>query len=131
MRKIFILTILISGALCSAVFGQWDDGGRLNAWTSSTISRQNNDSRETPYLKEVRVARNRGFDRVVFEFTGDIPRYQIEYINAPITGTADQEIKVAGKYFLSINLQMLPYPDDEKLARAKIPTGRLNFPAVS
>jgi len=131
MRKLFIFTALLISIFTSTVFAQWKDSGKLNAWTSNTISRQNENSKETPYLKEVRVAKNKGFDRVVFEFIGDIPRYQIEYIKPPITGTADEEIKVSGKYFVSVDLQLLPYPDDEKLGNAKIPKGKLNFPAIS
>jgi len=131
MRKHFFLTILLLGFSVSGVFAQWNDNGKLNSWTSVTVSRQNNESRETPYLKEVRASRNKGFDRLVFEFTGDIPHYQIEYIKPPISGTADEEIKVSGRYFVEINLQMLPYPDDEKLAQAKIPSGGLNLPVIS
>jgi hypothetical protein len=131
MKKILLLTILSSIVFVAQTFAQWEDRGKLNAWTSARVSRQNKDSRETPYLKEVRVAKNNGFDRIVFEFRGDIPRYFIEYIKPPITGTADEEIKVSGKFFVSITLQTLPYPDDEKLAEAKIPEGKLNLPVIS
>jgi hypothetical protein len=131
MKKILLFTILISGFLVSNALAQWDDTGKLNVWTSNVVSRQNKESRKTPYLKEVRVAKNKGYDRVVFEFLGDIPRYRIEYINSPITNTADQEIKVSGKFFVSIILQLLPYPDDEKFPEAKIPKGKLSFPVIS
>ena len=131
MKKILLFTILISSFLVSNAVAQWDDSGKLNAWTSNIVSRKNKESKETPYLKEVRVAKNKGYDRLVFEFLGDIPRYRIEYIKPPITGTADEEIKVSGKFFVSILLQTLPYPDDEKFPEAKVPTGKLNFPVIS
>lgn len=131
MKKLLIFTILFMLVAASDISAQWADGGKLNVWTAQTISRRSEDSRETTYLKEVRVAKNKGFDRVVFEFLGDIPRYQVQYIKPPISGTADEEIKVSGRFFVEINLQSLPYPDDEKLAKATIPTGKLNFPAVS
>ena len=131
MKKLFILTLLLTCAFTFNAFAQWEDSGKLNAWTAAAILRQNKDSKETPYLKEVRVATNKGFDRIVFEFLGDIPPFRIEYIKPPITGTADREIKVSGKYFVSIILHSLPYPDDEKFPEAKIPTGKLNLPAVS
>ena len=131
MKKLFIWAIFLTGVFAVNAFAQWDDAGKLNAWTSARVARANKDSRETPYLKEVRVAKNKGYDRLVFEFLGDIPRYFIEYINPPITGTADEEIKVSGRYFVSITLQTLPYPDDEKLAGAKIPEGKLNLPVIS
>jgi len=55
MRKHFFLTILLLGFSVSGVLAQWNDNGKLNSWTSVTVSRQNNESRETPYLKEVTV----------------------------------------------------------------------------
>ncbi len=116
------LIVIFAVNICA----QWNDAGKFNAWTSATFSRKNNASKKTPYLREIRSARNQGFDRVVFEFTGDIPRYQIEYITAPITGTSDEEVKVKGKYFVSINLQNLPYPDDEKLGEVKMLTDYKN-----
>jgi hypothetical protein len=130
MKKLLVLTILFVTVFASDVFGQWMDGGKLNVWTSRKISRRNDASQETAYLKEVRVAKNKGFDRVVFEFIGDIPRYQIQYVKPPIVGTADEEIKVSGKFFVDINLQMLPYPEDENFPDAKIPEGKLNLPVI-
>lgn len=131
MKKHFILTLLLIALGVSGVSAQWNDAGKFNVWTLKTFSRQNNASRATPYLKAVRAAKNKGYDRLVLEFTGDIPRYRIEYVKPPITGTADEEIKVAGKFFVSIDLQLLPYPDDEKLADAEIPKGKLNLPVIA
>jgi len=131
MKKLFIFTILLTSVFVSGAFAQWKDGGKLNSWTSQTISRRNDNSTETTYLKEIRTAKNKGFDRVVFEFTGDTPRYQIEYIKPPITGTADTEIKVKGKFFISVNLQSLPYPDDEKLGKVNMTGDWLKTSAVS
>jgi hypothetical protein len=131
MKKLFISTLLFILAAASGVAAQWSDDGKLNVWTSAAVSRQNKNSKATPYLKDVRVAKNKGFDRVVFEFRGDIPHYRVEYTKPPISGTADEEIKVNGKFFVYVNLHSLPYPDDEKLAEAKIPSGKLNFAIVS
>jgi hypothetical protein len=131
MKKILLFTILLGGFLFSNALAQTDDSGKLNAWTSNLVLRQNKESKETTYLKEVRVAKNKGFDRVVFEFLGDIPHYRIEYIEPPIINTADQEVKVSGKFFVSIIIHSLPYPDDEKFPEAKIRQGILNFPVIS
>ncbi|MBA2669735.1 MAG: hypothetical protein H0U67_05130 [Gemmatimonadetes bacterium] len=35
-------------------------------------------------LEQLRIARNEGFDRVVFEFGGEIPSYVVEYIDRPV-----------------------------------------------
>ena len=124
-KQLFLLANLV--IICAVnASAQWKDAGKFNAWTSASFSRKNNASKATPYLREIRQARNKGFDRVVFEFTGDIPPYQIEYITPPIVGTADEEVKVKGKYFVSINLQSLPYPDDEKLGEVKMLTDLKN-----
>ena len=132
MKRLFILPLLITTLFTSGAFAQWGDTGKLNAWTSARVARANEGRKATPYLKEVRVAKNKGFDRVVFEFTGDVPRYFIEPVTPPITGTADEEIKVSGKYFVGITLMLLPYPEEEdKIPEAKIPEGRLNFPVIS
>src|SRR5690349_19032420 len=99
MKKLYILTIFLILVAALQASAQWKDSGNLNVWTARTVARQNANSKATPYLKEVRVAKNKGFDRVVFEFLGDIPRYLIEYTKPPISGTADEEIKVNGKFF--------------------------------
>lgn len=130
MRKLFIFTILIICAACSTVFSQWENEGKLNAWTLGTISRHNNYVKD-PFLKDVRVARNKGFDRVVFEFTGDMPRFQIQYVKPPIFGTGEDEIKVSGKYFVEINLQTLIFPEDENYKYAPIEQKNLKLPVIS
>jgi len=37
-----------------------------------------------PVLVDVQAASHDGFDRVVFEFTGALPGYRVEYVSAPI-----------------------------------------------
>jgi hypothetical protein len=57
-------------------------------------------------LRSVRVARNEGFDRVVFEFDGaQVPGYQIEYVDKPIIkcGSGDPT-EVAGQSWLQVHL---------------------------
>lgn len=126
MKKHLLLLVGIIAVFAFNAPAQWKDSGKFNVWTSTSVTRENGTIKQTPYLREIRSARNKGFDRVVFEFTGDIPPYLIEYITPPIVGTADEEVKVAGKAFLSITLQNLPYPEDEKLGEVKMPTGYKN-----
>lgn len=58
-------------------------------------------------LTEVRSGRNRGFDRVVFEFTGGgLPGYHLEYIDRPIRDCGSGEpFEVAGEGWLRVRLQ--------------------------
>jgi hypothetical protein len=58
-------------------------------------------------LREVRSARNEGFDRVVFQFDGDqVPGYHIEYIDKPVLkcGSGDPTA-VAGQGWLQVRIQ--------------------------
>lgn len=57
-------------------------------------------------LREVREARNEGFDRVVFQFDGDqVPGYHLEYIDTPIIkcGSGDATT-IAGQGWLQVRL---------------------------
>ena len=130
MKKLFIIVVFTGIALTSTAFGQWKNVGKLDTWTSATISRQNNDSNETAYLKNVRVGKNKGFDRLVFEFTGDVPRYQIEFVKAAdLVATGEDLIKVGGKFFIDVDFQMMPYPEPEdKIADVVLPKGNQKLP---
>lgn len=123
MKKSLIFCTLVLLVLASGVPAQWLDSGKLNTWTFATVSRTAN-YEDFIYLKHIRIARNKGYDRLVFEFTGGLPRYKIEYVKAgDFESTAEEVIKVGGKYFVDINLQSLPYPDDPKAVDVKIPKG--------
>jgi hypothetical protein len=58
-------------------------------------------------LREVRSARNEGFDRVVFQFDGDqLPGYHLEYIDRPVIkcGSGDPTA-IAGQGWLAVRIQ--------------------------
>ncbi|EPX59987.1 hypothetical protein D187_002073 [Cystobacter fuscus DSM 2262] len=58
-------------------------------------------------LREVRAARNEGFDRVVFQFDGEtLPGYRVEYLDGPAIrcGSGDPT-EVAGQGRLQVSLQ--------------------------
>jgi len=57
------------------------------------------------WIADVRSARQDGFDRVVFEFTGVVPTYSIAYADPPFVATNDQEVDVAGEAFLQVRLE--------------------------
>jgi hypothetical protein len=58
-------------------------------------------------LREVRAARNEGFDRVVFQFEGDVlPGYEVEYLDTPATRCGSgAPTEVTGQGDLQIRLQ--------------------------
>lgn len=61
----------------------------------------------TALLTDVRVARNEGFDRVVFEFAGDdLPGYDVRYVEGPFaTAGEGADVTVEGDFFLQVNMQ--------------------------
>ncbi len=58
-------------------------------------------------LKEVRAGRHLNFDRVVFEFEGDVvPGYRVEYLEKPAKDCgAGEVVKISGDRFLLIAIQ--------------------------
>ena len=123
VKTTLILGFFIVAASFSTAAAQWQDAGKLNVWTTATVSRITN-SADSIYLTRVRAAKNDGFDRIVFEFTGGMPSYQIEYVKSGVfENTGEQKIRVGGKAFLDVNLQSLPYPESKTAKDAAIPKG--------
>ncbi|HWJ61870.1 MAG TPA: hypothetical protein VNS19_07855 [Acidimicrobiales bacterium] len=62
------------------------------------------DGTGTALLRTVRVGRNAGFERIVFEFAGDsIPGYRVQWVDGPITADGSGEpVDVTGDAFLEI-----------------------------
>ncbi len=58
-------------------------------------------------LRDVRTARNEGFDRTVFEFEGtQVPGYHVEYVDSPVRHCASGEtVQLAGQGWLQVRLQ--------------------------
>jgi hypothetical protein len=56
------------------------------------------------WIADVRTAGQPGFDRVVFEFTGAVPEYEIAYADPPFVGTDGNAVPVQGDAFLRVRL---------------------------
>lgn len=65
------------------------------------------DGTGTALLKTVRVGRNAGFERIVFEFAGSsMPGYRVQWVDGPITADGSGEpVEVAGEAYLEIIMQ--------------------------
>jgi hypothetical protein len=65
------------------------------------------DGSGTALLKSVRVGRNDGFERIVFEFAGTArPGYRVRWVDGPITADGSGEpVDVAGDAYLEIIMQ--------------------------
>lgn len=59
---------------------------------------------DAPILRDVRIAKHDGFDRIVFEFDSDgLPQWHVDYIDAPmIQCGSGHEMPVAGAAWLQV-----------------------------
>ena len=62
-------------------------------------------SHPAAHLATVRVARQEGFDRVVFEFRDQTPGYRVEYATGPVMNTEGREVAVAGPAKLVVHME--------------------------
>ena len=66
-----------------------------------------------PTLVDVRTGVHEGFDRVVFEFVGGLPDYDIEWVEPPILrDPSGLPIDVSGASFLQVRLSLAAAHDD-------------------
>lgn len=115
-----IISVLVLLLSVSTVIAQKNQG-KLNTWTNQLIQR-NYDNLEG-CLSKVRVAKNKGFDRIVFEFEGEINSYSVYYL--PSNKDAEGEkITIAGKVFMNIDLYGMPCETQD------YPEGKLKFPII-
>lgn len=122
MKKRLALLIFSIPMLAASVSAQWLDQGRLNRWTSLPIARIHG-YEDFIYLTDVRVAKNNGFDRLVFEFKGGLPRYRVQYAEKlEMDGPDNKPVRMKGKYVISVNLQSLPYPEDPNYKDVVLPS---------
>jgi hypothetical protein len=123
---ICVATLLLASAAANA---QWPDRGKLNVWTVATVSRTKVYD-DAIYLKDVRTGNQKTFDRITFEFTGGIPRYEVR---TERTGrfdtTGERVVRVSGRAFLSIAMNPLPYPENTA-DDIPIPKGNLKLPVL-
>jgi hypothetical protein len=138
MKYACTLALVASGIVMSSsfmVFAQLGTAGELNTWTVKPVSRDHGPSRENTYVKTVRAAKQKDFDRLVFEFEGAFPTYRFEYLKSHFYESEGgrQRIRTAGKAFLLLTLLQVP-ADDKQVALSDaesfVPKGRLRLPAL-
>jgi hypothetical protein len=108
--------------------------GRLNTWATRAVARTHQGV-ETTYVRTVRVGRHKTFDRVVFEFTGAMPNYRLQYLPSPFYESEGgrNRIKIAGRAFVQVNLNLIPTDEEQMKLReqeAFIPKGSLKLRSV-
>lgn len=109
-QKLFVLGFLLSVFLVSTAEAQYENKGSLKTWTTRTVSRAK--KYETVEFVKMKVGKNQGYDRVVFEFKGDLPNYEVNYVKPPIPFSETNEyVKIKGKAFVEVSFSLVPYPD--------------------
>jgi hypothetical protein len=100
-------------------------------WTTSK-SQQKRDWTPPVVLKELRTARNDGFDRIVFEFAENrLPGFRVEYSDGPAQscGSGDP-VKVEGAARLIVELELAQAHDEQGKSTVKDTDRRLNLPVL-
>jgi hypothetical protein len=130
------ITIVLGFASAGAfsVSAQPKNTGKLNTWTTRSVERLHETTEHT-YIKVVRAANQKGFDRIVFEFEGPMPNFNIKY--HPSRFYEDEggrhRIKIAGNTFVEVHLHVIPVDEQQlKFSQAEgfVPKGRLTLPML-
>lgn len=128
---------LIAAFFCTLVFSsataQFPNAGKLSTWTTRAVARRH--ATDATYVRRIRVGRHQKFDRVVFEFSGSMPNYRVEYLKSRFYedegGT--HRITIAGNVFMQVNLSVIPADEEQMRLRDQkdfIPKGRQKFRSV-
>lgn len=127
--KIFSISIAVLSVFVNIAPAQYEDAGKLNTWTTKNIQRIYEDETASESLCKIRVAKNKGYDRVVFEFNGGKPNYVIQYLPSNIYSTdgGDHIIKIAGKVFMVVNIYGMGQLDELPCELKDYPKGNLKF----
>jgi hypothetical protein len=91
--------------------------GQLNVWTREMVLREDRGGGD--FLR-MRVGKQKGFDRVVFEMNGTLPHWYVRYEKPPFETYGDQYMKLRGKAFVHISLYMVGYSDENREANERL-----------
>lgn len=103
--------------------------GRLNVWTTKRVLRE--DFGGGDFLR-MRVGKQKGFDRVVFEMNGTLPKWYVNYEKPPFETYGDQYVKLRGKAFVHVSLYMVQYSDEDRKANERLERqqNRMKWPVI-
>lgn len=103
--------------------------GPLNVWTTAMVLRENLGGGD--FLR-MRVGKQKGFDRVVFEMDGTLPKWYVRYEKPPFETYGDQYMKLRGKAFVHVSIYMVRYTDENREANEKLERrqNRIKWPVI-
>lgn len=83
---------------------------------------------QTALLTAIRVARHEGYERVVFEFSNDVPGYDVRYVERPVLADGSgEEVDVAGTHVLLVRMEPALDADLTQEAAPKTYSGPTRF----
>lgn len=103
--------------------------GELNVWTTERVLRENLAGGD--FLK-MTVGKHKGFDRVVFELNGELPKWYVTYEKPPFETYGDQYMKLRGKAFVHVSIYMVQYSDEDRKANERLERqqNRMRWPVI-
>ena len=106
-------------------------GEASRPWASAAIhGNQAAESGEVAILRTVRTGRHDGYDRIVFEFDGHVPAYQIRFVPDPAACGSGDPVDVEGAVALEIDFRPAAAHDDEGRATVRDRVVRPALPAI-
>jgi len=102
------------------------------AWTSGVVERNTPRATGISIVRDLRVGRNEGFDRLVVDF-GDAPvaAYRVEYAVPPVRQCGSGEaVSLDGQAALLVRLRMAQAHDDQGRVTMRRPDLRAEMPVV-
>src|SRR4051794_31488251 len=98
LKRLLVAPAFAFLSICSPA-AQIGNVGPLEKWTTNPVSREHGLIAEVSYIQTIRTAKHENYDRVVFQFTGRLPTYRIEYLKSNLYQSEARKVRVksAGK----------------------------------
>lgn len=99
-------------------------------WTTGPVVRRSQVSvPPVPLLVGIRTAAQPGYDRIVFDFQGQLPGYDIRYVSRVVEDGSGETVQVPGRRFLLIRFD--PANAHDEAGRATAPrAATVNLPML-
>jgi hypothetical protein len=81
----------------------------------------------------MKIGKNQGYDRVVFEFKEALPNFAVRVVKPPIPYSETNEyVKISGRAFVEVTFYPVPYPEDNdfKDVFLEMPKEKLKMPVI-
>lgn len=101
-------------------------------WSAGVVERPLPGARGVATVRDIRVGRNEGFDRLVIGFGADpVPAYRIEYVAPPLRACGSGEpVGLDGRAVLLVQLRMTQAHDEQGRVTVARPEIRADMPAL-